>query len=169
MHQLNAKRSIIQRTLHYLGVNNASTELFALLLLSHFEMVEEGAGHGPFQLSLQQHRQLWDNYLAFRPEQASQVRGLASQRHFLQDPEFDLSANLAYSVAILWVELSARAIVPSACPTQESLWDLWQAYFSSTDYHPHYTRVDFERAQNNLTPGNTNFVNHMAPTLLHAA
>ena len=50
-----------------------------------------------------QHRDIWDRYLAFRPEIASRVRGLASQRAFLSNPDHELRTNLSYSTAIAWL------------------------------------------------------------------
>lgn len=62
-------------------------------------------GLGPFGITAQQHEQIWDGYLAFQPEQASRVRGLASQRRFLECPHQELVTNLAYSTAIAWLLL----------------------------------------------------------------
>lgn len=60
-------------------------------------------GLGIYQISSQQHRVIWDQYLAFRPDLASLVRGLASQHQFLQNPDQELVTNLAYSTAIAWI------------------------------------------------------------------
>lgn len=61
------------------------------------------AGIGLYQISSAQHRSAWDDYLAFRPELASRVRGFASQHQFLKDPDLELTTNLSYSTAIAWV------------------------------------------------------------------
>lgn len=60
-------------------------------------------GLGIYQISAQQHRAIWDQYLAFKPDLASLVRGLASQHQFLQQPDQELVTNLAYSTAIAWI------------------------------------------------------------------
>jgi len=41
--------------------------------------------------------------LAFHPDLASRIRGLASQRAFLEDPHSELATNLCYATAIAWV------------------------------------------------------------------
>ena len=60
-------------------------------------------GLGLFNITAAQHRDLWDRYLAFNPDLASRVRGLASQRAFLTDPDGELQTNLSYCTAIAWL------------------------------------------------------------------
>jgi hypothetical protein len=60
-------------------------------------------GLGLFNITAAQHRDLWDRYLAFNPDLASRVRGLASQRAFLSDPDSELQTNLSYCTAIAWL------------------------------------------------------------------
>tara|TARA_B110000503_G_scaffold12013_4_gene16245 strand:+ start:6371 stop:6706 length:336 start_codon:yes stop_codon:yes gene_type:complete len=60
-------------------------------------------GLGLFNITAAQHRDLWDRYLAFNPDLASRVRGLASQRAFLSDPDNELQTNLSYCTAIAWL------------------------------------------------------------------
>jgi len=60
-------------------------------------------GLGLFNITAAQHRDLWDRYLAFNPDMASRVRGLASQRAFLSDPDSELQTNLSYCTAIAWL------------------------------------------------------------------
>lgn len=60
-------------------------------------------GIGLYQTTPDQHRSAWDHYLAFRPDLASRVRGLASQHQFLRDPDRELGTNLLYSTAIAWI------------------------------------------------------------------
>jgi hypothetical protein len=67
-------------------------------------------GYGIFNITARQHRDLWDNHLAFDPDLASLVRGFASQRAFLENPEMELQCNLRYCVAIaalLWLRSGA--------------------------------------------------------------
>ncbi|MDE1463943.1 hypothetical protein [Spartinivicinus poritis] len=49
------------------------------------------------------HRNIWDKYLVQLPELASQVRGLASQHEFLENPHQELATNLSYATAIAWM------------------------------------------------------------------
>ena len=60
-------------------------------------------GLGLFHITAAQHRDLWDRYLAFNPDLASRIRGLASQRAFLRDPDSELQTNLSYCTAIAWL------------------------------------------------------------------
>ena len=60
-------------------------------------------GLGLFHITAAQHRDIWDRYLAFKPDIASRVRGLASQRAFLSDPDSELQTNLSYCTAIAWL------------------------------------------------------------------
>lgn len=57
-------------------------------------------GLGVFGISPELHRQVWDEFLAFRPDMASQVRGFASQHQFLLNPDAELVTNTRYAAAI---------------------------------------------------------------------
>ena len=98
---------VIQPTLKYLGVWNAAAEEF--LLSAAVDAPElglfsaRGEGLGIFHITPQQHRDIWDSHLAFNPDLASRVRGLASQRAFLSDPDKELQTNLSYCTAIAWL------------------------------------------------------------------
>ena len=106
------REQVIRPTLEYLGVWTAEEE--RELLAAAIRRTESGLlpGHpqelGLFGISSAQHRDLWDRYLAFRPEIASRVRGLASQRAFLSNPDNELQTNLSYCTAIAWL-LAQRA------------------------------------------------------------
>ena len=75
-------------------------------------------GLGIFRITAAQHRDLWDRYLAFNPEIASRVRGLASQRAFLSDPDSELQTNLSYCTAIAWL-MYQRSGLAAAEPQQQ--------------------------------------------------
>ncbi len=95
---------VIRPTLEYLGAWSPSCE--SELLNAAVNAPEVGLfaarsdGLGLFHITTAQHRDLWDRYLAFNPEMASRVRGLASQRAFLTDPDGELQTNLSYCTAI---------------------------------------------------------------------
>ncbi len=101
------KERVIQPTLKYLGAWTPAREQF--LLSAVIDAPELGLfsprndGLGIFQITPRQHRDIWDNYLAFNPDLASRVRGLASQRAFLSDPDSELQTNLSYCTAIAWL------------------------------------------------------------------
>lgn len=101
------REQVIRPTLRYLDVWTAEYEDF--LLQSAITAPELGlfsarnSGLGLFHITAAQHRDIWDRYLAFKPELASRVRGLASQRAFLSDPDSELQTNLSYCTAIAWL------------------------------------------------------------------
>ena len=98
---------VIGPTLKYLGVWTPAIESF--LLNTAIDAPELGLfsarneGLGIFHITSAQHRDIWDRYLAFKPEMASRVRGLASQRIFLTEPDKELQTNLGYCTAIAWL------------------------------------------------------------------
>ena len=98
---------VIGPTLKYLGAWTPAIENF--LLNTAIEAPELGLfsarneGLGIFHITSAQHRDIWDRYLAFNPEMASRVRGLASQRVFLTEPDKELQTNLGYCTAIAWL------------------------------------------------------------------
>ena len=101
------KEQVIQPTLKYLGSWTPSAEQFLLRAaidtpdLGLFSTRDEGLGI--FHITPRQHRDIWDRYLAFNPDMAARVRGLASQRAFLRDPDNELQTNLSYCTAIAWL------------------------------------------------------------------
>jgi|TARA_R100000005_G_scaffold75323_3_gene42527 hypothetical protein len=98
---------VIRPTLKYLGVWTPACEDF--LLQAAIAAPELGLfsprsnGLGLYHITAAQHRDIWDRYLAYRPEMASRIRGLASQRAFLSDPDGELQTNLGYCTAIAWL------------------------------------------------------------------
>lgn len=101
------REQIIKPTLEYLGEWTAEAE--RELLAAALNKTDVGLfsrrpqGLGLFGITPSQHRDLWDRYLAFRPDMASRVRGLASQRAFLSNPDSELQTNLSYCTAIAWL------------------------------------------------------------------
>lgn len=101
------REQVIKPTLEYLGEWSEDAE--RTLLSAAVRKTEVGlfsqpqTGLGLFRITPTQHRDIWDRYLAFRPEIASRVRGLASQRAFLSNPDSELQTNLSYCTAIAWL------------------------------------------------------------------
>ena len=119
------REQVIKPTLEYLGAwsREAERELLAAALnRGEAGPTSRSAPQlGIFRITPAQHRDLWDRYLAFRPEIASRVRGLASQRAFLANPDSELQTNLSYSAAIAWLLLQrARAEVEWRNPVSPS-------------------------------------------------
>ncbi|MFT4825103.1 MAG: hypothetical protein ACJASY_002414 [Halioglobus sp.] len=106
---------VIGPTLKYLGVWSPAVETF--LLNTAVDAPELGLfssrndGLGMFHITSAQHRDIWDRYLAFNPDMASRVRGLASQRVFLTEPDKELQTNLGYSTAIAWLLFKRSGMV----------------------------------------------------------
>jgi hypothetical protein len=111
-----------QPTLKYLGVWTPATERF--LLSAAIDAPDLGLfssrsdGLGIFHITSSQHRDIWDNFLAFNPDLASRVRGLASQRAFLSNPDNELQTNLSYCTAIAWLLYDRSAISDREQPPQ---------------------------------------------------
>jgi hypothetical protein len=103
------REQVIRPTLEYLGAwtPEAERELLAAALRKNEVGLfsRRGRGLGLFRITSTQHRDLWDRYLAYRPDVASRVRGLASQRAFLSNPDNELQTNLSYCAAIAWLML----------------------------------------------------------------
>ena len=122
---------VIKPTLSYLGVETPA----ACKLLLGTAASETGLrpGHntklGIYGISPEQHRKVWDKYLAFDPELASKVRCLASRIDFLRDPDRELCDNLAYATAIAWlIYRASEAAIPADC-NRRALAKLWRRCF----------------------------------------
>jgi hypothetical protein len=127
------RRQVIQPTLGCLGVElPAAPDLLVAcaLLAASFARAEDG-GLGLYRITPAQHRQLWDGHLAFRPELASTVRGLASQRNFLLEPDRELVTNLAYASAIAWLLLESSGETLPAAGDLDGMVQLWQQVFNT--------------------------------------
>jgi hypothetical protein len=100
---------VIRPTLQKLDANSADAELLLLGTaaieseLGSFLKTEGQRTSGIYRLHGLTHRHIWDDYLADRPELASKVRGIASQREFLENPHAELTTTLAYATAVTWL------------------------------------------------------------------
>lgn len=99
---------IIHPTLAYLGKGSVAVENLLVAIAtqkqthaSKFNVDQKGLG--PYGINSYTHQLIWDKYLAFHPDLASRIRGLASQRAFLEDPHSELATNLCYATAVAWV------------------------------------------------------------------
>lgn len=121
---------IIRPTLAYLGIASTAAEnllLGTLLTLAWLPTDKRGCdGIGPYAISPAVHTRLWDEYLALHPDLASLIRGLASQRCFLQDPHAELAYNLAYATAIAWMLYQQQAVCMDDCADMPALARIWQ-------------------------------------------
>ena len=114
---------VIRPTLKYLGAWTPAVE--SSLLDAAVDAPDLGLfsarkdGLGLFHITAAQHRDIWDRYLAFNPDIASRVRGLASQRAFLSDPDSELNTNLSYCTAIAWLLYKRSNQEVESSPLQE--------------------------------------------------
>jgi len=109
----------IRPTLEYLDMYSPAAEQLLLGTAAQESGLDpfchSSRGIGIYQITPLQHRSIWDGYLAFIPDLASKVRGLASQRLFLQKPDQELAVNLSYSTAIAWIiYLQSELQLPAA-------------------------------------------------------
>ena len=132
---------VILPTLEYLSMYSLAAEKQLLAIASQesgldpFAQFKQG-GIGIYQITSEQHRNVWDTFLAFDPNLASQVRGLASQHHFLKNPDDELRTNLAYSTAIAWMLHLQSAPQSPVANDETGLDPLCQDHFPRTNQHP---------------------------------
>ena len=132
---------VILPTLEYLGMYSLSAEKQLLACASQesgldpFAQFKQG-GIGIYQITGEQHRNVWDSFLAFNPDLASQVRGLASQHHFLKNPDDELRTTLAYSTAIAWMLQLQSGPEPTANEDETGLDPFCQGSFQPGNQHP---------------------------------
>jgi len=127
-------RLIIAHTLKVLGNHCPAAEnlLIATINLQDKYCAETPeSGLGLYKINRTTHLNIWDKYLAFDPDLASTVRGLASQQAFLQDPHLELLTNQAYASAIAWSIYQRNAITLPAAEDQSGLTACWQRYFAT--------------------------------------
>jgi len=127
---------VVKPTLKQLGVQSKSAENLLLGTAAqesglgfHFKQKHQH-GIGIYQISPQRHTKVWDNYLVDQPELASQIRGLASQHEFLENPHAELATNLRYATAIAWMIYQQAAItLPQDSDDIVDLANIWARHF----------------------------------------
>ena len=126
---------VIAHTLNTLGdYSTAAVKLLELtvnLQAEHFAAKPQ-SGLGLYRIKPSTHLQVWDGYLAFKPDLASMVRGLASQKAFLQNPHLELATNLGYASAIAWVIYQRSELTLPNPEDQQALTACWTRYFTGS-------------------------------------
>ena len=136
---------VIRPTLVYLQRHSATAE--AMLLGAAAcqsalgSVLNTPQGHGLYRISAQHHQILWDQYLAFNPELASRVRGLASQHAFLEAPHLELTVNLRYATAIAWLMIERENLALPHADDVLAMGRIWRKVFQ-----PHASQQDFLEA-----------------------
>ncbi len=133
-------RFVISHTLRILGAYSKAAENLLFLTISlqakHTDP-DNRNGLGLYKIDPVTHRRLWDDYLAFDPDLASIVRGLASQQVFLQDPHLELITNQAYATAIAWMIYQRSELTLPPADDVAQLTACWAKHFAwQTDQQP---------------------------------
>ncbi|OUS31645.1 hypothetical protein A9Q99_03490 [Gammaproteobacteria bacterium 45_16_T64] len=101
------QRHIVQPTLAHMGINSESAINLmmgtAAIQSSFGAHLMQNSGLGLYCMTQRVHCDIWDNYLAFNEDLASDIRGLASQHEFLREPHSELIGNFPYATAIAWL------------------------------------------------------------------
>lgn len=104
--------------------------------LGDFIQHHNGLSFGLYQTSTQIHKNVWDDYLAYNPDLASIVRGMASQKAFLRDPDSELAGNLRYATAIAWSTYLANGVqLPADSNDIHALAQCWKRYYELNSHH----------------------------------
>lgn len=127
---------VIRDTLHLLGEPSSAAAENLLLGTAAQESamglyMKERRHLGLYHITPLTHRAIWDKYLVHTPDLASKVRGIASQKGFLQNPHGELLTNLKYATAIAWM-IYRRTGKP--LPAADDLYGL--AAFWHRHFHP---------------------------------
>ncbi|SHF96863.1 hypothetical protein SAMN04487965_3026 [Microbulbifer donghaiensis] len=104
-------------------------------------------GLGIYQIQPHTHQDIWDEYLIDYPALASKVRGLASQRDFLDHPHSELTTNLRYATAIAWLIYRSARVYKVEETDVATMARLWHQHFhhgpsaSARDFECSYARL----------------------------
>lgn len=124
---------VIAHTLETLGdYSTAAAKLLELttsLQAEHFAAKTQ-SGLGLYKIEPSTHLQVWDGYLAFKPDLASTIRGLASQKAFLQNPHLELATNQGYASAIAWMIYQRGELTLPDAEDLQGLTACWAKYFA---------------------------------------
>ena len=144
-------RLVIAHTLKVLNNYSAAAENLLIVTINLQEKYfsdKPGGGLGLYLIDSTTHLNIWDNYLAFDPDRASTVRGLASQQAFLQDPHLELLTNLAYATAIAWTIYQRNEVSLPPAEGLPGLTACWAQYFASQDQPEHPQAADLNSSAN---------------------
>ncbi|MCG8313430.1 MAG: hypothetical protein MI976_09450 [Pseudomonadales bacterium] len=129
---------IIRPTLEQLGEWSPAMETLLLGTVAQVSgfgfHINHKRGFGIFKIDSQTHKDVWDTFLAFDPDRASFIRGLASQREFLKEPDLELITNLTYATAIAWgVYASQNVKLPEDPSDIQAFADIWHRFYPRED------------------------------------
>lgn len=150
------RQAVIRPALNYLNVPSRTAENLLLGTLLAMASLPAGkqpqGGIGPYGIPHAVHTKIWDEYLATNADQASLIRGLASQRCFLQDPHAELGYNFAYATAIAWLIYRQQLLEPDEEMELDELARCWQMMYPhrggrTSDFLGSWDRAQHEDAE----------------------
>lgn len=142
---------IVRPTLEALGAWSQSAEELVIGTAAHESLLYHlkqlgGPALGVYQIEPATHKDVWDNYLAYREDMASKVRGMASQH--LADLDDELVGNLHYATAICRLIYYRRPEPLPAADDVVGLAQYWKAHYNThlgkgriDDWIDHYSEV----------------------------
>ncbi|HET9149524.1 MAG TPA: hypothetical protein VFO61_03500 [Alphaproteobacteria bacterium] len=125
------RASVVRPTLKAIGLWSESAEALVLGTAIHESGLRwlaqaGGPALGLYQIEPATHKDIWENYLAYRPPLARVVQGLAATR-----TDIELVRNLAYATAICRVRYArAPAALPAASDV-DGLAAYWKAHYNT--------------------------------------
>lgn len=130
---------IIRPTLRSLGISAPAAERLLLgtaAVQSNLGFfLKSHRGIGVFGIDSQRHHAIWDKYLAFKEDLASEIRGFASQHEFLKAPDAELACNLRYATAIAWMIYQEANVDIDSLKTDHDLANCWYQVFAESSEH----------------------------------
>ncbi len=117
---------IVLPCLNHLGWQEENLGLVLAAIPYSMEGQPQQDQFGPYQMSHHQHWAIWDNYLAKDEVLASQIRGLASQHRFTDNPDVELQMNAGYATAMAAAGLYAHTKHKNLPADFYNLAFLWQ-------------------------------------------
>ena len=126
-------RPVISHTLQTLGIYSRAAEnllLITVALQAEHLNSSQNSGLGVYKIDRTTHINIWDKYLVFDPDLAGTVRGLASEKSFLQDPHLELVTNQGYATAIAWLIYQSSELTLPQAEDAQSLTSCWAKHFS---------------------------------------
>lgn len=101
--------------------------------VTHLRQIN-GPALGILQIEPATHKDIWDNYLSYRPDKASYVRSLARQS--MADFDQELVGNLPYAVSIARLKYWMRSFTWPKDPNDiEALGRIWDEHYNANPEH----------------------------------
>ena len=139
---------VIRPTLCHLGEWSPSAENLLLGTAAQesqlgFRLREDKCeGYGLFNISAQNHTQIWDMFLVTDAELASKLRGLASQQQFLKTPHAELITNLSYAAGVAWMIYKQHQLHLNHDLSPDDMAKIWFHYYHHRNHPNHQHPMD---------------------------